>query len=76
MNLLSKTFSTSAGGRRTRYYTRRLKKYQFLRAATPLDSRRRVIVALSLLPTDHVPTVRSVFTPGGHIHSSIGTCFS
>ena len=55
---------------------RRLKKYQFLRAATPLDSRRRVIVALSLLPTDHVPTVRSVFTPGGHIHSSIWTCFS
>jgi hypothetical protein len=76
MNPLSKTCSTFAGGRRTRYYTRRLNRYQFLRATTPLDSRRRVIVALSLLPTDHVPTVRSVFTPGGHVHSSIGTRFT
>lgn len=76
MNLLSKIYSTFAGGRRTRYYTRRLKRYQLLRAATPIDSRRRVIVALSLLPTDHVPSVRSIFTPGGHIHSSIGTCFT
>lgn len=53
-----------------------LKEYQLLRAATSPDSCRRVVVALSFLPTDHVPTVRSVFTPSGHIHSSIGTRFT
>ncbi len=76
MSLLSKTCSTSAGRRRTRYYVRRLKGYQFLRATTPLDSRRRAVIAISLLPTNHVPTVRTVFTSGGHFHSSIGTHFT